>query len=115
VLWKHGSCKVREVHETLAASGPPVRYTTVLKQLQVMQHKGLVTRDARHRAHVYRPLVKREAVRREMTRDLLHGVFEGSRSELVLEALGDSRSITLEELEQIRDLLSKLEGDEVES
>ena len=54
-LWQRGPSTVREVHERLAASKEvQVRYTTTLKQLQVMTDKGLVTRDERERSHVYR-------------------------------------------------------------
>ena len=51
VLWKKGPSTVRQVHETL---GQATGYTTVLlKFLQIMMDKGLVTRDESLRTHVY--------------------------------------------------------------
>ena len=108
VLWRKGPSTVRDVHEAMS-SGQTTGYTTVLKLLQIMHHKGLVTRDDSRRAHVYKPVISKEAVQRDLTSDLVTRAFEGSRSQLVLQALGDSDSATSEELAQIRQLLSRIE------
>ena len=52
VLWQRGPSTVREVHEALPLADR-VGYTTVLKLLQIMTEKGLVTRDVSARTHVY--------------------------------------------------------------
>jgi predicted transcriptional regulator len=109
VLWKLGPATVRDVHEALSKR-EPTGYTTVLKFLQIMYAKGLVDRDASRRAHVYRPLLSQSEVQREMTEHLVDRVFDGSRSKLVLAALGDSAGTTPEELAEIRAMLDRLEG-----
>ncbi|MGH9363526.1 MAG: BlaI/MecI/CopY family transcriptional regulator, partial [Thermoanaerobaculia bacterium] len=53
VLWRRGPSTVREVHEELSRVRE-VAYTTILRFLQIMTGKGLVTRDERERTHVYR-------------------------------------------------------------
>ena len=108
VLWRMGASTVREVHETMSER-QTTGYTTVLKLLQIMHQKGLVTRDDSRRAHVYKPVMSKESVQRDLTADLVTRAFEGSRSQLVLQALGDSESATPEELAQIRELLSRIE------
>ena len=46
VLWERGASTVREVFEVIGAARE-VGYTTVLKQMQVMHQKGLLTRSER--------------------------------------------------------------------
>lgn len=108
VLWDRGPCTVREVHESLyGAEG--AGYTTALKLLQVMHGKGLVARDDRERAHVYRPLASRENTQKRFLSDLTQRLFGGSASQLVLHALGEDPPASAEELAEIRALLARLE------
>lgn len=109
VLWQHGTCTVREVHEVLhrrAGTG----YTTALKLLQVMHDKGLVERDESQRAHVYRAAVSKQRTQKRFLADMVKRVFEGSPSHLVLQALGDHKA-SREELREIRELLNQLDKD----
>ncbi len=53
VLWSRGACTVREIHKIIALRRP-TQYTTVLKRLQIMAEKGLVRREEKQRAHVYK-------------------------------------------------------------
>lgn len=107
VLWEHGTCTVRDVHEVLHGRDG-TRYTTALKQLQIMHDKGLVTRDESQRAHVYRAAVSKERTQKRFLADVLNRVFGGSPSRLVLQALGDHRP-SHAELEEIRALLNRLD------
>ena len=107
VLWEHGTCTVRDVHEVLhERSG--TGYTTALKLLQVMHDKGLVARDESQRAHVYRAVVSKERTQKKFLSDILQRVFDGSPSRLVLQALGDHKA-SREELKEIRALLNRLD------
>jgi BlaI family transcriptional regulator, penicillinase repressor len=108
VLWGQGPSTVREVHGALnevRATG----YTTVLKLLQIMAEKGLVSRDESQRAHVYAPRLAESQTQRQIVRDLLERVFNGSASSLVMQALA-SRRTSPEEIARIRRLLDELEG-----
>ena len=107
VLWQRGPSTVREVHEELKRS-EPVRYTTTLKQMQVMHEKGLLERDESGRAHVYRAGVPEERTLRQVTSELLARAFGGSAEKLVLHALQAGR-VSAEELASIRRLLDELE------
>lgn len=105
VLWHRGPSTVRDVHESL---GPDRRvgYTTVLKLLQIMAEKCLVTRDESARSHVYRAAVSEEATTRRMVSELLDRAFEGSALRLVMQALA-ARPASREELQRIRALLDQ--------
>ena len=106
ILWRTGPATVREVHEAL--EGRAEGYTTVLKLLQIMHQKGLVTRDESERAHVYTPVVEKDVAQEQMLGDFVQRVFDGSREQLVLQALGSGRA-SREELAKIRALLDKLD------
>lgn len=107
VLWEHGACTVRDVHEILHRRDG-TGYTTALKMLQIMHDKGLVARDESQRAHVYRAAVSKERTQKRFLSDMLRRVFDGSPSRLVLQALGDHKA-SREELREIRALLNKLD------
>ncbi|HEX7175250.1 MAG TPA: BlaI/MecI/CopY family transcriptional regulator [Pyrinomonadaceae bacterium] len=110
VLWRRGPSTVREVHEALAATHPTV-YTTVLKLMQIMAEKGLVSRNEEQRAHVYEARLAREETQAQLLGDLLDRAFEGSATSLVMQVLSSKRA-SAEELEQIRAVLDELEGGE---
>ena len=107
VLWTTGPATVREVHERLVTPRP-VGYTTVLKLLQIMADKRLVTRDGSARAHRYQPAVTEAQAQRQTTSDLLTRVFRGSRAALVQQALALEPG-TPEELARIRAMIDEVE------
>lgn len=106
VLWQRGPSTVRDLH---AAVERDVGYTTVLKLLQIMTEKGLVTRDASARSHVYSAAVSEDDTQRRLVADLLDRAFGGSRLDLVMQALSATPA-TREELRQIRALLDSMPG-----
>jgi len=108
ILWGKGQGTVREVHEALNElenSG----YTTALKMLQVMHQKGLVRRDDSSRAHVYSAVVSKEDTQSNFIADLKNRLFDGSTSQLVLQALGNSGQADQEQLQKIRTLIEEME------
>lgn len=104
VLWARGPSTVREVHESL--DDRDVGYTTVLKLMQIMLQKGLLTRDESQRSHIYAAAVARAASEARALGDLRQRLFGGSTAQLVLRALSDSPA-SPEELEAIQ---AKLDG-----
>ena len=106
-LWKKHPATVREVMETLNEErDPPLAYTTVLKFFQIMTEKGLVTRDDAVRTHSYSPAVPPDMTKKQMVGDLLDRLFQGSVSELVLQALGNSK-LSKAEAAEIQKLLDQ--------
>lgn len=108
VLWSRGPSSVREVQQALPEERE-AGYTTVLKVLQIMAGKGLVFRDEQGRTHVYRAALPQEQTQRQLVRDLVERAFDGSSSQLILQALA-SRRATPEEMREIRRMLDRAEG-----
>ena len=109
VLWERGPSTVRDVHEALYRD-EGAGYTTALKLMQIMHAKGLVLRDDSERAHVFRAAVSRERTQKRFVAEMVQRVFNGSPSQLVLQALGGRAKATREELDEIRALLDRIEG-----
>ena len=107
VLWSRGPTTVREVHEAICAR-KPAQYTTVLKMLQIMAEKGLVRRDEKQRAHIYKAAQPREWTQRQLAGDLLQRAFSGSAKSLMLVALS-ARKVSKEELADLRKFLDEYE------
>ncbi|HSU57236.1 MAG TPA: BlaI/MecI/CopY family transcriptional regulator [Candidatus Dormibacteraeota bacterium] len=108
VLWRRGSGTVREVWEELSPT-QHTGYTTVLKLMQIMAEKGIVTRDESMRSHRYRARLSEEQTQRQVVRHLLDRVFSGSAPKLVMQVLATTKA-TRAELAEIRRLLDKMEG-----
>ena len=105
ILWERGPVTVRELFEAVN-QGRPVVYTGVLKLLQIMTEKGLVERDERERAHLYRAAVSQADTERRFLRELSERFFAGSAAQLALRALQIEKASD-EELEAIRQLIQK--------
>ncbi|WP_374164625.1 BlaI/MecI/CopY family transcriptional regulator [Arcticibacter sp. MXS-1] len=109
ILWEKGACTVRDVNEALAEErGEEVGYTTTLKLMQIMHEKGMVGRDTSSRTHVYRALLSPENTKRTILNKVIDTVFNGSATQLVMQALSSSKS-SKEEIEQIRKYLDQLD------
>ncbi|OKL40910.1 BlaI/MecI/CopY family transcriptional regulator [Pontibacter flavimaris] len=108
VLWQHGPSTVRFVHEELSET-KDAGYTTTLKIMQLMTEKGMLEADKSSRSHIFRPLLQEEDTQQQLLDRFLDTAFRGSASKLVMQALGNSRA-SKEELDEIRNLLDKLEG-----
>lgn len=106
VLWARGPSTVREVAEAMDREAG---YTTVLKLLQIMTEKGLVTRDESARTHVYAAAYTEDQTQRHLVSDLMARAFDGSAAKLVLQALAAGKT-SPDELEEIRALLDKQRG-----
>ena len=103
ILWKEGPQTVRVIHDALRTERD-IGYTTVLKTMQLMAEKKLVTRDVSERSHVYAPNVEEKSVKRRLVSDLLDRAFDGSAAQLVMQALSD-KPASAEDLRKIRQML----------
>ncbi|MDQ4141034.1 MAG: BlaI/MecI/CopY family transcriptional regulator [Bacteroidota bacterium] len=108
ILWEHGPSTVRFVNEKQNET-KEVGYTTTLKIMQIMAEKNFIAADKSSRSHVYQALLPEEDTQRQLLDKFLDTAFRGSASKLVLQALGNHRT-SEDELNQIRNLLDKLEG-----
>jgi predicted transcriptional regulator len=102
VMWARGPSTVRDVAEAMGRGGA---YTTILKLMQIMTDKGLINRDDAARAHVYEAAYSEDHTQRQLVRDLLDRLFDGSASRLVMQALAATPA-SEEELHAIRRMVA---------
>jgi predicted transcriptional regulator len=107
VLWQRAPISVRDVWKMMAEARD-IGYTSVLKTMQIMRDKGLVTCDTRERPQLYRAKQTQQATLKRLARDLLDRAFGGSAKLLMLHALENQRCQP-EELAEIRELLDQIE------
>jgi predicted transcriptional regulator len=62
VIWKLGPSTVKDVHQARLRERPDLAYANVLRLMQVMHGKGLLTRDESQRSHVYAAAHARDAL-----------------------------------------------------
>ena len=110
VLWRRGPAAVKDVHEDLGGDDTN-GYTTILKLMQIMNEKGLLTRQRSGKMHLYEAVASQDLTRQFMLNKMIDTVFQGSAMQLVMSALGNTTS-SREELSEIRRYLEKLEGGE---
>ena len=107
LLWEHGPMTVRALNDLLNKQRR-VGYTTSLKMMQIMNEKGMLTRDTAQRSHVYAPALQPASVQSNILDHILKTVFMGDRSKLVLQALGNHNA-SHEELSELKALIHKME------
>jgi len=107
VLWNKGNCTVRDVHEELTKT-KDAGYTTTLKLMQIMQDKGLVTRDTSAKTHIYQAAFSEQQAQKTALDKIITTVFKGSAAELVMQALGNHKA-SKDEIDAIKDYLKKFE------
>ena len=108
ILWDLKKATVREVFEELSKK-KATTYTTVLKFMQIMQAKGLVTRDEQGKAHIYRPKNSQRRTQGKLVDSLLEKAFRGSALSLMQHVL-ETTPTSAEELAAIRRLIDEAEA-----
>jgi BlaI family penicillinase repressor len=110
IVWKKGATSVKDVHEALG--GDELNgYTTILKLMQIMHEKGILTRQKSGKLHLYKAVPTLEKTRQQILEKMIQTVFQGSATQLILSALGNRKS-SKEDLQEIKAYLEKLEGGE---
>ncbi len=107
ILWEKGPSTVRDVHEVLERS-KEAGYTTTLKLMQIMHDKKLLTRNESSRSHVYTANISQQKTQGQLVKKFIDNVFNGSASQLVLQALGNHKA-NGQELDEIKQLLAEME------
>lgn len=106
IVWRHDDpVTVRDVYEELRTHRP-VAYTTVMTSLKTLEQKGHLKATQQDRAYLYRPARPKHQVIKEMVRDFVNRVFNGSGQPLVVHMLEDEQ-ISESELREITRMLGK--------
>ena len=105
IIWRLGPSTVKAVHQTRLQERPDLAYANVLRLMQVMHGKGLLSRDETQRSHVYAAAQAQDALQTNLLKELIQKAFSGSGKDLVLAAL--SEHVTDREREEIRRFLKE--------
>ena len=109
VLWERGPSTVREVHEALVDE-KQTSYNTTLKLMQIMNEKGIATRDESRRPQVYCAALPQDQMQQRLVADLLQRAFGGSARRLMAALMAGD--ISEEELDDIRLFLDELKEEQ---
>jgi predicted transcriptional regulator len=105
ILWHLGPADAKQVYEALRLERADASYATVLRQLQLMHGKGMLTRDESKRPQRYAPALAQEKLQTSLLKDLISKVFSGSGKALVLTALKEH--VSADERLEIEKLLRR--------
>ncbi|WP_317204793.1 BlaI/MecI/CopY family transcriptional regulator [Janthinobacterium sp.] len=112
ILWHLGPADAKQVYEALSLERADASYATVLRQLQLMHGKGMLTRDESQRPQRYAPALAQaqEKIQTSLLKDLISKVFSGSGKALVLAALKEH--ISADERAEIEKILRRKDNAE---
>ena len=110
VLWQQGPSTVRFVNDKLNEQKREVQYTSTLKLMQIMHEKGILNRDETSMKHVYSPALEEKKTKTQLLDRVIETMFNGSRSSLILQLLGNNKT-SKKELQEIKEFLKKLEAE----
>jgi predicted transcriptional regulator len=105
VVWERESATVRDVYETLLERRK-VAYTTVMTMMKILEQKKYLKKTQADRAYVYRPAQPKGQVVRDMVRDFVDRVFNGSAEPLLVH-LVEEHDLSQEDLDEIARLRRK--------
>ncbi len=109
LLWEHGELGVAQVWKLLGKRRKVAR-NTVQTTLSRLVEKGWLKARAEGNAYYFRPVQPRSSTLRGILSQLMDSAFGGSASGLVM-ALLEDRSISPEEVRQIRELIDRAQED----
>jgi predicted transcriptional regulator len=106
ILWEQQPTTVKVIHEILSKK-KEVGYTTVLKQMQRMyEDKKVLKRMKKGKTHLYEAIPKESEIQQGLFSKLVDTVFKGSSMDLVMHALGKTKT-SEEELEVLQEWLDQ--------
>jgi predicted transcriptional regulator len=108
VLWQKGPATVQQVLDWLPEK-PALAYNSVLTTIRVLEKKGYVEHEKDGRAHLYAPVVDREAATRTEIRHLVGRFFKNSEELLMLSLLED-KGLDAAELKRLREMIERSGG-----
>jgi BlaI family penicillinase repressor len=91
VFWRHGEMIAATARDQLAANGLDRTYTTIATLVRILHEKGFLEQINSERPFRYAPSRSYEAVSGRLLGEVLERVFRGSREQLLLRLIEQSR------------------------
>lgn len=108
LLWEMPAAPIREIMLRLYPAGTQSDYATVQKLLERLEQKRCVRRDASQVPHRFSAAVGRGDLIGRRLREMADKLCGGSVAPLVT-SLVESRSLTADEINQLRELIDRLD------
>jgi predicted transcriptional regulator len=106
-LWSHGKASIREIHETFPEPRPA--YTTVQTVVNRLERKQALRRVRKiSNAHIYEPLVARQAARHRLLDEILS--YFGGRALPMMAQLAEGGKLTMEDVRELEKTIKRLDG-----
>ena len=109
VLWQIGRATVKQVNEEINKT-KETGYTTTLKIMQIMFEKGLLSKNADGKQHIFEAKIGEEETQKSLLNRFIDSTFQGNAMSLVMQALGNHHA-SEEELSELKKLIQQLEED----
>jgi BlaI family transcriptional regulator, penicillinase repressor len=109
VLWQMGRATVKQVNEEINKT-KETGYTTTLKIMQIMFEKGLLSKNADGKQHIFEAKIGEEDTQKSLLNRFIDSTFQGNAMSLVMQALGNHHA-SEEELSELKKLIQQLEQD----
>jgi predicted transcriptional regulator len=104
-LWSHGKLSIREIHETFPEPRPA--YTTVQTVVNRLEKKQALRRVRKiSNAHIYEPLVARQAARHRWMDEILSSF--GGRALPMMAQFAEGGKLTLEDVRELEKTIKRL-------
>lgn len=108
IVWQLKDASVRQVFEALPV-GRDIDFSTVQTYLRRLEEKGYLNVRLDGRNRVYSPKVKPQTVIRETVSEMVELLFGGETMPL-MRHLVEERQFSSDDIDQLRQLLDRLEG-----
>jgi predicted transcriptional regulator len=113
LLWDKAPASVRQIHATLP-SDQAMDFSTVQTYLRRLETKGYATSVLEGKTRIYSASTKPTTVVRSTVDELVKRLFGGSKMPLMRHLI-EERSVTKEELAELRQMIERLEKEASES
>lgn len=105
VLWELKKATVSDVMKHLPGE-LDLAYNSVLTTLRILEQKGYLRHTKLGRAHLFSPIVSKSEARQNVVRHMVSNFFNDS-PELLLLSLVENEEISPEELDRLKEMISK--------
>jgi BlaI family penicillinase repressor len=103
-LWTYGRASIREIQEAFPEPRPA--YTTIQTTVYRLERKKAVRRVRKiSNAHIFEPLVARDAARRRLLDEILS--FFGGRAQPMMAQLAEAGKLTKKDLRELERIVEK--------
>lgn len=104
IFWEKGELCIRELYDLI--EDPKPVYTTIAKQVSILEEKGFLSRRPLSSIFLYKPVISESSYRQSPIGELVSRYFNNSYSDLVLRFVEDKK-VDVDELKEIIDIIEK--------